>query len=49
MRRPQVPPGTRDARTGAYIRKPVRVTGADRKKPGLLARLTLHRRKGERP
>ena len=27
MTREQVPPGTRNARTGEYIRKPVRVTG----------------------
>lgn len=33
MARPQVPPGTRNARTGAYIRKPVRVTGGGGKKP----------------
>lgn len=31
--RPQVPPGTRDARTGEYIRKPVPVKGSGSKPP----------------
>jgi hypothetical protein len=37
MNRPQVPPGTRDARTGAYIRNPVPVcAGAGPEQPSRL-------------
>ena len=39
--RKQVPPGTRDARTGQYIRKPVRVRGAPEPKSGCLPALLL--------